>query len=123
MICNCFLLIIVTLVISNCDGICLNHEGWGNVGSVFTDPLCNVWCEIKLCGPGQCIEDPMTTAPARCVCEKCYRDNSGNAVYPGGNNDYQQQAQMNRERQLDRQYNRQLRQQNRMNKAWQRGWQ
>ncbi|CAE17995.1 uncharacterized protein CELE_Y38H6C.23 [Caenorhabditis elegans] len=122
MISNFLFIIISSVVINNCDGVCLNYEGLGNVISALTDPLCNAWCEIKLCGPGKCMEDPKSTTPIRCVCEKCYIDKNGRAVYPGESTD-NQQAPMNSEQQLDRLSDRQLQQQSRMNNAWHRGGQ
>ncbi|CAB07627.1 AntiBacterial Factor related [Caenorhabditis elegans] len=82
-----FLFFIFAFLIGlNKGSVCLTRRtDWGQLGAIFTNPVCDVWCRIRQCGPGQCKEDPMTSDEAQCVCEKCYRDSYGNAIYPGNN--------------------------------------
>ncbi|CAA90673.1 AntiBacterial Factor related [Caenorhabditis elegans] len=85
---------IIFLIPEKSESICVTRRtDWGQFGSFFTDPLCDVWCRIRRCGKGQCREDPATSNTANCVCEKCYRDDDGNVIFP--DNDGFQQSRLN----------------------------
>ncbi|KAF1748482.1 hypothetical protein GCK72_024949 [Caenorhabditis remanei] len=74
---------ILFIIPENSESVCVTKRtDWGQFGSFFTDPLCDVWCRMRRCGKGVCREDPATTNTANCVCEKCYRDDNGNVIFP-----------------------------------------
>ncbi|CAP21591.1 Protein CBR-ABF-5 [Caenorhabditis briggsae] len=83
--------VILFIIPDNSESVCVTKRtDWGQFGSFFTDPLCDVWCRMRRCGKGECRENPTTTNTANCVCEKCYRDNNGNVIFPEDDGFYQQ---------------------------------
>ncbi|CAB3400171.1 unnamed protein product [Caenorhabditis bovis] len=79
------LLAIVSVLIPVTAQICVGRDNeWAQFGSVFLDPLCDVWCHLRKCGSGKCLENPNSNKSNKyeCVCEKCYRNGDGNVIKP-----------------------------------------
>ncbi|CAI2356233.1 unnamed protein product [Caenorhabditis sp. 36 PRJEB53466] len=91
------LALIASIIPQESESVCVSRQtDWGQFGSFFTDPLCDVWCRIRRCGEGVCRESKNERNRANCVCEKCYRDDWGNVIY--SQDDYYEPSRLNFDR-------------------------
>ncbi|CAL2050796.1 hypothetical protein CAEBREN_14150 [Caenorhabditis brenneri] len=90
-----FSTVLLAFIPDNAESICISRRtDWGQFGSLFTDPLCDAWCRMRICGKGVCRET-RTNKPntASCICEKCFGMGDGDVIYP--DNDRYEQSRQN----------------------------